>query len=227
MNKQIFDRDNLKMTKPEKEDFSDKFIDLYLSMGFGSLPKREIDLFVFHFLIKSSEYKNKSNYELSNKFQVPESKIKSMRLYSALKYDIEDSDTILKRVIKRLVKSEQYLSFTKGQIEISLEDPIEKRELEHYLKRQGHHAEYTLNSEVLKIEPIRLLELIMEHVDKGNKQLEKMIQENIEDQASSARILADAPTLKQKFNKLREEVLTISTLKSLIGIGYDLYTTQK
>ncbi len=212
------------MNDEEKKKFTDDFIELYLSMGFGSLPKREIDLWVFNKLIKSSDYKDKTNYELAGLFQVPETKIKSLRLYSALKYEVINSHAILSRVIIRLIESDQYTELTEGKIEVSLEDPIEKRELENYLKKHGHHAEYSLNSEVLKIKPIRLFELIMEHVDSGEEVFAQIIQDNIEDSSISSRVLDGTETLKQKFNKLRKETLNIDTLKTLIGVGYGMLT---
>lgn len=210
------------MTPDEKQDFYDKFMELYLSMGLGSLPKREVDLFVFHFLTKSSEYRGKSNYELANAFGVPESRIKALRLNSALKHEDINPRAVLSRIVDRLVHSEQYANLTEGKIEVSLEDPIEKRELENFLKSRGHYAEYTLNNEVLKIYPVRLLELIMEHVGRANEEFDQIIRANIEDRVVSDRILSDAPTLKQKINKLREENLTMDTLKSLIGAGFSL-----
>ncbi len=187
-------------------------------------PKEKHDLFVFHFLTKSSEYKGKSNYDLAKAFGVPETRVKAMRLNSALKYEDIKPRAVLGRVVGRLIHSEQYANLSDGKIEVSLEDPIEKRELENFLKLRGHYAEYTLNTEVLKIAPIRLLELIMEHVERSNDEFDQIIRANITDASVSERILADAPTLKQKFNKLRAESLNMSTLKTLIGVGFALMT---
>ncbi|QSV44751.1 hypothetical protein [Geobacter benzoatilyticus] len=212
------------MTPDEKQDFADRFMALYLSMGLGSLPKREIDLFVFHFLLKSSDYRGKSNYELANNFGVPESKIKALRLTSALRHEQINSHAVLSRIVDRLIHSEQYAALAEGKIEISLEDPVEKRELENFLKARGHHAEYTLNSEVLKISAGRLLELIMEHADRANDEFDRIVRAHIADHEVSERILADAPTLKQKLDKLRAENLNMDTLKALIGAGFGLLT---
>ena len=212
------------MTPEEKEHFADGFLKLYLSMGLGSLPKREIDLYVFHHLIHSSEYRGKSNYELANAFGVPESRIKTLRLNAALRHEDINPHAVLSRIVERLVYSEKFASLTEGKIEISLEDPIEKRELENFLKSRGHYAEYTLNSEVLKITPIRLLELIMEHVENANAEFDQIVRTHITDRGMSARILSNAPSLKQKLDKLRTENLNIDTLKTLIGVGFRLLT---
>jgi hypothetical protein len=212
------------VTPEEKQDFAERFMQLYFSMGFGSLPKREIDLLVFHFVTKSSDYRGKSNYELANSFGVPESRIKALRLNSALRHEDINPRAVLSRIVDRLIHSEQYASLSDRKIEISLEDPIERRELENFLKLRGHYAEYTLNSEVLKITAGRLLELIMEHAERANEEFDQIVRTHVTDSAVSERILADAPTLKQKLDKLRAENLNMETLKSLIGAGFTLLT---
>jgi hypothetical protein len=213
------------VTPAEKQDFADRFLQLYLSMGLGSLPKREIDLFVFHFLTHTSDHRGKSNYELANSFGIPESRIKTLRLNSALRHEQANPRAVLSRIVDRLIHSEQYATLTRDEeIEISLEDPVEKRELENFLKRRGHHAGYTLNSEVLTIRAGRLFELIMEHAERANEEFNQIVRAHIADAATSERILADAPTLRQKLDKLRAEQLNIETLKSLIGAAFGLLT---
>jgi len=205
------------MTRDEKEKFATAFIDLYVTAGLGSLPKREIDLFVFHHLSQSRELKGKSNYELASALKVPESRIKSLRLASALKYQDINPKAILGNVILRLSKGQQFANIENGKIEISLEDPVEKREVENFLKIKGHFAEYTFNSEVLRISPVRLFELIVENMEKPEEQFNSLVREHIKDTAASERILDGAPTFKQKLSRLRKEVMNANTLAALLG----------
>ncbi|HWU35409.1 MAG TPA: hypothetical protein VN023_09260 [Methylovorus sp.] len=211
------------MTPQEKIAFADDFLALYLSMGFGSLPKREIDLFVFHSLTKAAEHRGKSNYELANTFGISESRIKSLKLNSALRHQDINPHAILARVVERLIASQQFAELSEGKIDISLEDPLERRELENFLKTRGHHAEYTLNREVLRISPARLLELIVEHAERAGSEFDEIIRSQIKDQAISSRILAGAPSLKQKLDRLRAENLNLATLKSLITKAFTLF----
>jgi len=106
-----------------------------------------------------------------------------------------------------------------AKIEVSLENPVEKRELENHLKLQGHFAEYTLNTEVLRIAPVRLLELIVANVDDPTNEFNTIVQAHVEAQEQQDTLLDNALTLKQKFNKLRKEVMTVDTLKELIKAG--------
>ena len=205
------------MTPEEKQTLSDEFIPRYLAHGFGSMPKSEIDLLIFHLLCQTSEYEGKSNYELATLLKIPESRVKSMRLNSALKYKEINSKDVLGTVVSRFTESEQYAEFSTGKVELSLEDPIEKREIENFLKIRGYHAEYTLNTEVLRISPIRLFELIIENVENPKQEFNQIVQAHMAEANNLADLIDNALTLKQKFRKLREQVFDAAMLKALVG----------
>jgi hypothetical protein len=181
------------------------------------LPKGEIDLLAFHLLMETNEYRGKSNYELANLLKIPETRVKNLRLNSALKYQKIESKTILGGVISRFVSSEQFAEFGSGKVELSLEDPIEKREIENFLKIRGYHAEYQLNTEVLKISPLRLFELIIENVENPKDSFNEIVQANFDENNESTELLTGALTLKQKFIELRKQILDPAMLKTLVG----------
>lgn len=205
------------MTHDEKEKLAADLVSLYLDSGFGSPSKREVDLLIFHHITQARENKGKSNYELATLLKIPESRVKIFRLNSALKYQTINTKAILGNIIIRLSKGQQYTATENGKIEISLEDPVEKRELENFLKSKGHFAEYTFNAEVLRIAPVRLFELIVENMDKPEDQFNELVRQCINDKAASERILEGAPTLKQKFARLRKETMNANTLQALVG----------
>lgn len=205
------------MTRDEKEKLAAELVSLYLEAGFGSPSKREVDLLIFHHLTEARENKGKTNYELAALLKLPEARIKTYRLASALKYQTINTKAVLGNIIIRLSKGQQYANIENGKIGISLEDPVEKRELENFLKSKGHFAEYTFNSEVLRITPIRLFELIVENMEKPEERFNALVRQHIDDAAASERILEGAPTLKQKFARLRKETMTTSTLLALVG----------
>ena len=212
------------MIRDEKEKLASEILSIYLTSGFGSVSKRDIDLLLFHHITQSKEKKGKSNYELAALLKIPESRIKALRLASALKHQVINSKAIIGNVIIRLAKAQQYTAIENGKIEISLEDPIEKREIENFLKSKGYFAEYSFNAEVLRIAPARLFELIVENLEHPKAQFDILVRQCIDDQTISERILESAPTLKQKFTSLRKEALSISTMASLIGSAVSLFS---
>ncbi len=149
--------------------------------------------------------------------KIPESRIKSLRINSALKYEEINSKAVLSRIVLRFIDSKQFASFDSGKVELSLEDPIERRELENFLKLSGHHAEYALNSEVLRISTVRLFELIVENLEHPARSFNDIVQTNIQDAERAQKLAGNALPLRQKFMRFRQEVLNADTMRSLIG----------
>ena len=163
------------------------------------------------------KYKDRSNYELSTLLKIPESKIKTLRLNSALKYQKIDSKAILVKIVNRLINSEEFIHFESGKVEISLEDPIEKRELENFLKKEGHYAEYTLNSEVLRILPFRLFELICDNLDNADEAFNTLVQSNIREENIERGLMDQGLSLRQKLGRLKNEALNGDTMRALLS----------
>jgi len=205
------------MTPDEKVQLASALLELYAEAGFGSPSKREVDLLIFYHVTQAIENRGKTNYQLASVLKIPDSRVKTFRLASALKYQNINSKVILGNIVLRLSSAQLFSNIDNGKIEISLEDPVEKRELENFLKSKGHFAEYTFNAEVLRIAPIRLFELIVENMEGGEGHFNELVRQHIQDQAASDRILEGAPTLKQKFARLRKETMTASTLISLLS----------
>jgi hypothetical protein len=212
------------MTTVEHQRFAEVFLDKYLAFGFGSMPKSEIDLLVFHLLTEASEYSGKSNYELATLLQIPESRVKALRLNSSLKYKTYNPKDILAQVATRFIRSEQFTSFERGKFEISLENPIEKRELENFLKKRGFFAEYTLNTEVLRISPLRFFELIVENSENPKQVFNTLVQSIINDESAAADLMNDTLTLSQKFSRLKKYIMDPENIRLLISSAVSLFS---
>lgn len=210
------------MTPQEKIKLADALLQKHLDLGFGSQPKSELDLLVFHHISTSNTYKKLSNYELASALKIPESRIKRLKLDSALRYQNINPKAILGHIVLRTLDGLQVMDIRNSKIEISLENPLEKRELEHYLKKGGHSAEYTLNSEVLKIEPIRLLELMIDNLDNAEKEFAKALKDSLKDKALSDKILGKNSSTDKQIKRARHYLTDSSRVISIckaIGIA--------
>lgn len=196
------------MKKKEYGAFGQAFLDAFLDRGFGALPKRELELLVFDLLCQTTEYRGKSNYEISNLLKIPESRVKTLRLASALKYRHLRPEAVLAGVVARLTAHGQVPEIANGKIEISLEDPVEHREMVHFLKGLGQHAEYTFNSEVVRVSPSALFELMMNHVESPIAEFDSVVQQCVTDADTAAALLKSADSFKTKFKRFRDANLT-------------------
>jgi hypothetical protein len=107
--------------------------------------------------------------------------------------------------------------FEKGVVTITIEDPVEQRELEHAIKLIGRNIEYGLNKELFKISPIALFELVVSNLEYPEQGFTKIIQTQIQDQEKQAAIINDTLTLRQKLNKVGEEISDKASIISLLS----------
>ncbi|MES9852428.1 MAG: hypothetical protein ABW170_11410 [Candidatus Thiodiazotropha sp. L084R] len=201
----------------QKRLFGEVFIEKYLSNGFGAMTKSEMDILVFHLISESDDLKNNSNYHVANKLKVTESKVKSLRLNAAMKYNQANHKAVLANIVTRITEVMEKPDFEGGLVSITIENPVEQRELEHAVKSVGRNIEYGLNKEILKISPIALFELVVSNLENPEQEFTTIIQAQIEDQAKQASIINDTLTFRQKLNKLGEEVSDKASLMSLLG----------
>lgn len=205
------------LTEDQFKEFGEKFVGRFLAHGFGTMTKAEIDILVYHLLSESSEIKGKSNYHVANKLQITESKVKSMRLSSALKYKQANHKAVLANIVTRVTDEMAKPEFEGGKVTITIENPVEQRELEHAIKSIGRNIEYGLNKELLKISPIALFELVVSNLENPEQEFESIIQDQITDQAKQNTIINNTLTFRQKLNKIGEEISEKASLISLLG----------
>lgn len=74
-------------------------IESYLERGFGSMNKNDFEVYIFSWLIQNhSDYKDASDYEISRKLKIPESKIKRLRYEAELRYGNNDTDVLWQKL---------------------------------------------------------------------------------------------------------------------------------
>lgn len=207
----------MKLKIEQKKAFGEKFVERYLAHGFGSMTKAEVDILVFHLLSDSEKIKDKSNYHVANLLQIAESKVKSLRLSAALKYEQANHKEVLLKIVSRITSEMENPEFVSGQIRITIENPVEKRELEHAIKSVGRNIEHGLNKEILHISPIALFELVVSNLENPEKEFENIIQAQIKDKDKQNKIINNALTFRQKLNKVGEEISDKSGLIGLLG----------
>jgi len=204
------------LTNPQKQTFGSEFVNKYLSGGFGSMTKTEMDILIFHLISESNDIKGKSNYEVANMLFIPESKVKSLRLNAALKYNQANHKSVLANIVTRITEEMEKPEFESGRVTITIENPVEQRELEHALKSKGRNIEYGLNKEIFKILPISLFELTLSIFEDPESEFTKIIQTNVADTAKQSVIIDSTLTFRQKLNKVGEEISDKAGIISLL-----------
>ncbi len=209
----------IKFNDAQYTTFGKEFLKHYLSNSYGAMSKKEIDILVFHLISESKYIKGITNYEVANKLSLTESKVKGLILESSLKHNPADHKAIISDIVNRLIEEVNKPDFNNGDIQISLENPVDKREFEHAVKEINGYVQYTLNKEVLKISPMNLLEIICDNVENGEEKFKKII-ENCGLDKQKKDDITNAKTLVEKFSKFNEFASTaiiISTITQMFS----------
>ena len=160
---------------------------------------------------------NKENYHIANKLQISESKVKALRLNAALKYKQANHKAVLANIVTKVINEMIKPDFTEGFVAITVENPVELRELEYVIKTTGRSIEYGFNREILKISPVALFELVVSNCDNPEQEFKKIIQDKISDESKKSKIFNDALTFRQKFNKVKDEVKDKASVIGLLS----------
>lgn len=200
------------------ENFGKEFLEHYLSGSFGSMSKSETEILIFHLLLK--HFENSSNYEISNLLKISETKVKNLTLNAHLRYGQNNKD-ILKKIMLRICDTLD-VNFDEniGEIKISVENPVEKRELVNEIKKLGSYADFSFNNEILKIKINVFLKLLNRLVGEDN--FKKVFQKYLKEKTIQNDALYSSLTTCQKVMKFlkNNNITPIEILKQIINISF-------
>ena len=148
--------------------------------------------------------------------------MKSLRMNAALKYGEVKHKAVLADIVKRFANELQKIEFIDGKIAIILENPVEKHEFKHAIKAGGGIIEYGINREMLIISPLALFELVISVSENREQDLKKIVQAQIKSKEKQAAIFNSTLTLRQKINKIGEEINDKAGLANLLLLGAKL-----
>lgn len=170
------------LTSPEinEEAFGAALLNLLRDRGLGSMSKTELDALLLH-LIEANSNRVMSNSEVALFMRAPVARIKRLRHEAILRFGGGDLNALLRRRLQALVRTANFEFPTKkspsgkpGETRIVLvvEDEFTRSQLLGYLKKVGSHADWSFNSELLKVDPQALVKAMMELL--SEEEIEKL-----------------------------------------------------
>jgi len=165
----------------ESKNLGKAIADLVADRGLGAIAKKDYELLVFHYISSARSQQKDDNYTLSNKLKITGARVKTLRLEAAPRHDPPDHAKTLKTIINRIVTQIKGSQGEGKNLVISLENPIEKREFEHALRRVHHAVEYGINRDLLKISPLALFDVILAKIDDPETKFKEVVQKIISD----------------------------------------------
>ncbi len=198
-----------------KENFAEDFLSLYLERGFGTMPKREIDILIFHLLKKHKYIKSNVVFEIANKLMITDTKVNSLLIETSLKYEQGENLNILKRVMEKLKDSKfDYINETSKKIKIELDNPVERRSFENLFKSQNIIVDYSFNRNILSI-PLSDFIDVIKH---SNDSFEDRFIEEIRSEKEYSKQFEKDTDIRDWIEKIENKKEDIKLIMKAIGV---------
>lgn len=180
----------------EKVKAFDDISMLFYNSNFGSASKAEIELLMFHIYLEKLinklkdkdgliNYKECSDYKISNDLGITQQQVKSLKIKKQLRYPTNDFEW--KRSLASLTKYARY-DQASHKIEIGIPDPNLYIEIKNYIEEMGGFIDIQLNSKLLKMRAEYYIDLIVSLEDEASrkeiiKELKKQIKKSGKDES--------------------------------------------
>ena len=149
---------------------------------FGSMNKNDYEVALFHLLMLNEDYAEKSDFEMSVKLQMPESKVKRLRYEESLVWPPQKAD--MDATLLRQMESGSF-KLTTDRIQFSISDKALRLYLNDKLEKGKRFADSSFNSSIVSITADDL-GFLLNGLPVDEKQRVKII-ENIKDKIENSK----------------------------------------
>lgn len=210
------------LTEQEAKALGSAIGQIVADRGLGALSKKDYELLVFHHIAKSQELRSSRNYVLANSLKITETKVKAMRLEASIRHSPPNHKAVLGSIVQRILDEVTKPEFSGDRVSISLEDPVDRRELEYAAKLAQHSVEYGRNREILEITPLALFEIIIANVENPDVRIKELVQARIKAKARQQELLDKSLTARQRINKIGSEIANNGGAVALVKVAAGL-----
>lgn len=161
------------------ESFAKNFLNRFLHNGFGTLPKREIEILVMHLLLKDGVLRPEGrvdHHEISVKLRLPESRVRSLIYEVELKHG--NAINIIDEII-HIIESDRY-SISGTKVKISVHSPLVKQHIEYKIRKLNGVSDGSFGKHIISLE-LSTFQRLLEDLY-GNQPLPDTIAAYISDQ---------------------------------------------
>ena len=132
----------------------EEFFKEYISRGFGNMPKREIDVMIFHLMEKCGEFNGKSNFQIARILRTTPVKVKSLKYESVLRFSEDDilGMDFLKNRLSEYFTNRPPIEFDDSYLKLQIEDPVLLDGIKALCKEEGLLTDSSFNGEILKVD---------------------------------------------------------------------------
>lgn len=143
--------------------FETEFLNRYLQLGLGSMPKADVDALVMHLLDQhgldgSGPLARLNNQTVSERLKTPVAKVKKLRYEAALKFGGRVEDQAAGRLLAALAHAS--LEPQGDKICLIIEDTLAKNWLQGQLKIYQHIFDHPFSTEIIRVSADGLFQVL-------------------------------------------------------------------
>jgi hypothetical protein len=198
--------------------FVKDFLDKYLSLGFGNLSKKEIDIHIFGLLVQHKYINSNDNYQIARALQIDEKRLKRLMIDTSLRTDInhnfrnsiKDIYNDLGRTIMPEIDPE------KNKITIMIADPVKKCDFTYAIRLLGYSYNENLNSERVELPIYVFAAVFWQYNDDVEKKFKKLTQNVLKNQDEQQQAIFNGLPILSKVEKIMNKAKPLLTSFELI-----------
>ena len=211
-----------KFNQLELEKFARTLLIRLSEQAFGAMPKRELELFIFHQLSKTEKLRGMSTYEWANALRISESRIRSLRADAALRFTPIDNQAALTEIARQFcAKGKTCMEYDEkeSRIKLLLDDPSLQREFEYSVRALGRIPDYRFNRNILDVPATTFVAVFVENFPKHKKKFEEAFKALVKADAEYQKVIDAAKSWSEQFEAICEKhKAKIEMLKKLVEV---------
>ena len=157
----------------DKESFANDFLTAYLSGGFTTMTKREIDLLVLRLLIEHSDGWSFENpptaFEIAQKLRAKRGKVRSMMDELSYRQLTDETEALrrLRIIIENRIREENDNLFESDKVRIQIEDGYLREFAKDLVQKDYGIVDSSFNSSIIVLSGDKFLALAFEVMPEG------------------------------------------------------------
>ena len=135
--------------KPQSFDykgFADSLFELYTQNSFGSVSKRELDLYLFSKFKEMGIIQGESSWDISKDLKISKNKAQTLLYESQLRYPLLDEKELVKKALDKIPQS-----FDKGVFSLIVDDRFVRDCMRNFLAKHGFVSDLSFASDIIKV----------------------------------------------------------------------------
>ena len=128
------------------QKFAEDLFALYSQNSFGSISKRELDLFLFANFKKMEKIQGNSSWEIAKELKISKSKAQTLLYESDLRYPSQGEDELIQKVLNKVPQT-----IDKGVVSIIVDSRYVRDCIRNFLATNGFFTDLSFASHVVKM----------------------------------------------------------------------------